>query len=219
VVIVNFKVYPEALGPEAIKLSKVCEKVAAETGASIALVPALTDLMMIVKEVKLPVLAQHFDIINAGSHTGWVPIEAVKKTGAIGSLLNHSERKLPDDDLKIAIEKCRNSGIESVVCADTIEEVKNVAKFLPDYIAIEPPELIGGNISVTTAKPEIVIQAVTSIHAIESKIQVICGAGVKSGKDVRKALELGTVGVLIASGVVKASDPQITLRDLVNGLG
>jgi triosephosphate isomerase len=47
-------------------------------------------------------------------------------------------------------------------------------------------------------------------------VPVLCGAGVKTGKDVRRALELGAKGVLLASGVVKAKDPRKALQDLVS---
>jgi triosephosphate isomerase len=53
---------------------------------------------------------------------------------------------------------------------------------------------------------------------VDRDVGVFCGAGVKDRRDVRKALELGTVGVLLASGVVKAKDPEKALRDLASGL-
>src|SRR3989442_1266063 len=106
----------------------------------------------------------------------------------------------------------------SVVLAPPASDLAHVAKLSPEYIAIEPPELIGGDVSVTTANPEIVSGAVERIRAANPNVGVLCGAGVKSRKDVAKALELGTVGVLLASGVVKAKDPEAALRDLVKGL-
>jgi triosephosphate isomerase len=39
---------------------------------------------------------------------------------------------------------------------------------------------------------------------------------VKNGNDVRTALDLGADGVLLASGVVKAQDPEAVIRDLVS---
>ena len=117
-----------------------------------------------------------------------------------------------------SVPRCRELGLEVIACADDIVEAETLAKLSPDYIAIEPPELIGGDISVTTANPEIVSGAVERIRAVNPNVGVLCGAGVKSRKDVAKALELGTVGVLLASGVVKAKDPEAALRDLVKGL-
>jgi triosephosphate isomerase len=45
---------------------------------------------------------------------------------------------------------------------------------------------------------------------------VLCGAGIKSGLDVSKAIELGVSGVLLASGVTKSSNPKEALEDLVS---
>ena len=105
-----------------------------------------------------------------------------------------------------------------MVCANTVEDAKALAEFAPDYIAVEPPELIGGDISVTTADPSIVKDTVQAVKAVDPNVRVLCGAGVKNGKDVSAALSLGADGVLLASGVVKAQDPRAVLEDLVSGL-
>jgi len=218
VIVVNLKAYAEALGPKALVLARMCAAVTEETGASIAIAPAAADLARVAHEIRIPVLAQHVDFIEAGAHTGWLPPEAALAAGAVGTLLNHSERSLPLEDMQIVIPRCEELGLEVVCCADDIQEAEAVARFFPDYVAIEPPELIGGEVSVTSAKPEIVAGAVERIHAVNPKIEVLCGAGVKTGNDVAKALELGTVGVLLASGVVKAKDPKKALMDLTKGL-
>ena len=83
-------------------------------------------------------------------------------------------------------------------------------------IAVEPPGLIGGDVSVTTADPAIVSGTVDAVIAVDPEIAVYCGAGVKTGDDVRTAMDLGAHGVLLASGVVKAKDPEAVLRDLIS---
>jgi triosephosphate isomerase len=83
-----------------------------------------------------------------------------------------------------------------------------------DFVAVEPPELIGGDISVSTANPELISDAVATIGAGK----VLVGAGIKNAEDVRIALKLGAVGVLVASGVVKAADPVAALEDLCKGM-
>jgi triosephosphate isomerase len=80
---------------------------------------------------------------------------------------------------------------------------------------VEPPELIGGDISVTTANPGIVSGTVEAVKSVDSGIKVLCGAGVKNGNDVKTAVDLGAEGVLLASGVVKAKDPESVIRDLI----
>jgi triosephosphate isomerase len=85
-------------------------------------------------------------------------------------------------------------------------------------IAVEPPELIGGDISVTSADPEIVSGTANLVKSVNPDVRVLCGAGVKNGEDVAMAIQLGTEGVLLASGVTKANDPQGILADLVSKL-
>jgi len=217
--LVNFKAYAEALGPKSVELARSCATVAEETGRSLAVAPSAFDLAFVAKSVRIPVFAQHLDPAEAGKATGWLPPEAAVAAGAVGTLVNHSERKVAWEEMRDLIERCRQLGLEVVACADDVAEAETAAKLGPDYIAIEPPELIGGTVSVTTARPEIITKSVRRIHGTNPNVQVLCGAGVKTGKDVAKALELGTVGVLLASGVVKAKNPEKALRDLAKGLG
>ncbi|HYM39313.1 MAG TPA: triose-phosphate isomerase [Thermoplasmata archaeon] len=218
VIVVNFKVYPEVLGKRGWHLAQQCAQVAEDTGASIVIAPPLSDLAHIARLVHIPVFGQHADTAEAGAHTGWLPPEALLEAGAAGTLLNHSERKIPHRNVAALIPRCERLGLEVIACADDLKEAEALARLGPDYIAVEPPELIGGDVSVTTARPEVVSDAVARIHAVDRGVSVLCGAGVKDRKDVRKALELGTVGVLLASGVVKARRPDKALRDLVSGL-
>lgn len=189
-----------------------------KTGVSIVVCPPATELARIAGSVHIPVFAQHVDDKGEGSFTGWISVDAVAAAGASGTLLNHSERKMPFDVLERSLKRCKESGLEVIVCADDLAEAEKVAALRPDYVAVEPPELIGGNISVTSARPEIVSESVARIKAVERSVEVLCGAGVKKGRDVRKALELGTVGVLVASGAVKAKNQRKVLEDLVSNL-
>jgi triosephosphate isomerase len=217
-IVVNFKAYPEALGRRGWALAKACADVARDTGASIVISPPGPDLAHLAKSVRIPVFGQHVDAVEAGPRTGWVPPEALLEAGAAGTLINHSERKVPWAALEAVIPRCKELGLEVIACADDLAETKRLAGLAPDYIAIEPPELIGGDVSVTSAKPEVVSTAVETIHEVDPHVGVLCGAGVKTHRDVRKALELGTVGVLLASGVVKAKDPSKALRGVARGL-
>ena len=99
-----------------------------------------------------------------------------------------------------------------------IDEARALAALNPTMIAVEPPELIGGDISVTSADPEIISATVAAVKEVNPNVRVLCGAGVKNGADVAAAIELGAEGVLLASGVTKASDPGYVLLDLVSGL-
>lgn len=217
-IIVNFKVYREVEGAKAVSVALACQKVAEESGVNVAVCPPMVELSAVATAVNIPVLAQHVDARKPGSNTGWITPEMVASAEAAGTLLNHSEHRLEIFDLKNSVAACRANGLISVVCADSAETSGAVAFFKPDFIAVEPPELIGGDISVTSARPEVVSEAVNAVHKVDANIPVLCGAGVKTGKDVRAALDLGAKGVLLASGVVKATDVRKALSDLVSGI-
>jgi triosephosphate isomerase len=217
-IVLNVKTYTEATGANALAIAKLMEKISSETGASMAIAVQATDISLCVKEAKLPVYAQHIDPIKPGSSTGWTLPEAVKAAGAVGTLINHSEHRLKIADIDICISRAREVGLDTLVCTNNVATSKAVATFSPNFLAIEPPELIGGDISVTTADPGIVSNTVNAVKLINKNVKILCGAGVKNGKDVRKAIELGSDGVLLASGVVKAKDKEAVLRDLAAGL-
>lgn len=217
-VIVNFKAYAEVDGQRSVDLAKVCETVAAETGAEIMVCPPMVELAAVSASVKIPVLSQNADPKKPGSATGWVTPSMIKACGCSGTLINHSEHKVTPETIGETVKMLHDLGLCVIVCADNVESAKQYAAFAPDYIAVEPPELIGGDISVTTADPEIVRNTVNEVHSVNPAIKVLCGAGVKTGKDVAAALALGADGVLLASGVVKSTDPYATLKDLVSGL-
>jgi triosephosphate isomerase len=218
IVIVNFKTYPQSTGEAALKLAKLIEEVASAHDVSVAICPQHADVYRIASQARIPVLAQHVDPISPGRNTGWVSPETMKAAGAVGTLLNHSEHKIPIDQIKKSIELLRASGMTTVVCAADIEESKKVAALGPDMIAVEPPELIGTGIPVSKSRPEVVSGSVEAIKQVNPRVEVLCGAGITTGEDVAKAIELGSCGVLIASGVVKAEDQRAAIEDVVKAL-
>lgn len=218
VVIINFKAYAEVQGDRAVALADACQEVFDDTGVTIAVCPPITELSSVARAVTVPVLAQHVDAKRPGAATGYITPELAKAAGAAGTLLNHSERRMVLADLALAVQLCKDAGLTTCVCTDTTTTSAAAAALDPDIIAVEPPELIGGDISVTDARPEAVSDAVRAVHRIDEGIQVLCGAGVKNGRDVKKAIELGASGVLLASGVVKAKEPRKVLQDLVQFL-
>src|SRR3989454_10419113 len=185
-IVLNFKTYPDIRAKNAGEVAKRLAAVADETGASIVLAPPTSDLAHLAKLVHIPVFSQHVDAVNAGQTTGWSPPEALLEAGAAGTLINHSERKVAWEEMAKSVPRCRELGLEVIACADDIVEAETLAKLLPEYIAIEPPELIGGGVSVTTAKPEIVSGAVERNRAAKPNVGVLGGAGVKARKGAAK---------------------------------
>ncbi len=213
-IVVNFKSYEQATGEKALELAKIHQYVAKKTGVSFAIAVQPMDLRLIAGSVDIPVFAQHFDPIEFGAYTGHLSPRALQEAGATGSLINHAERKLSLDILEKSIEMARAIGFFTLVCADTAYAGKAISELDPDLIAVEPPELIGGDVSVTTANPQVITDAVSMI----GKGKVLIGAGIKTKNDVYRSLELGAGGVLLASGVTKALDPQTVLFELAEGV-
>lgn len=216
-IVVNVKTYETGTGDRVLELAKMMAEFAKARDASLAIAVQSTDIRL-VASCGIPVLAQHIDPISYGNNTGYILPEAVEAAGAAGTLINHAEHKLTLAQIEACVARCRELGFVSIVCTNNIPTSAAAAALAPDFIAVEPPELIGGDISVTTANPEVVKGSVLAVKKINPEVHVLCGAGVKNGKDVKKAIELGADGVLLASGVAKAKDPKAALEDLISGL-
>ncbi len=181
--------------------------VARDRGVSIVVAPQFTDLKPVSESTGLPVFSQHIDPVKPGAYTGHVLAEAVRSSGAVGTLLNHSERRIKISEIEESVELARGSDLVALVCANTAAVSAAVAAFSPDMIAVEPPELIGSGVAVSKSRPELITTTVSKIRGVDSKVRILCGAGVSTAEDVSRALELGTEGVLVASSVVKNKNP------------
>ena len=212
VIIVNFKTYLESTGKRAIELAKQAERASKETGANIIVVPQSADLAKVAETVEIPVFAQHIDPIKPGNSTGHILAESIMEAGAVGTLINHSEMQLKLSDIDAVVRLTREKKIISCVCTSNPSISAAVAYLNPDIISIEPPELIGTGIAVSQAQPEAVTNTIRLVRKVNDEAVILCGAGISRGEDVSVALKLGTHGVLVASGIVKAKDPYSVLR-------
>ena len=216
-IIINFKNYPEIYGQKTIELSKVAQKVADDTNVEIALAPPQASIAVVSQSVPIPVLCQHLDDAPEGASTGFFAPEMAKSFGASGSLLNHSEHRLERHTISKLIERLRNLQMASVVCATTPDEVASIAKLRPDFIAIEPPELIGSGKAVSKHDPSLITRSVEAKGQYSSSTNLICGAGISEKIDVGIAARLGAEGILVASGIIKSSSWIEKIYELASG--
>lgn len=216
VVILNFKTYAESSGEKALELAKALESAADESGIPMVAVPQAIDIYKIKEETSIPVLSQHIDAISPGGHTGSNLFESFLEAGIDGTLLNHSEKRMTLADIAEIVKRAKEEEIISCVCTNNIETSVAAATLNPDYVAVEPPELIGTGIPVSQAEPEVVRGTVAKVKAVNKNIQVLCGAGISTGDDMAAAMDLGAEGVLLASGIIKAESPKNALLDLVS---
>lgn len=209
-VLVNLKAYP----CDPVAVSEAAAAVAEESTADVAIAPQAAHLDR-VADTGVQTWAQHVSPVEHGSNTGSTLAEAAADAGATGTLLNHSENRLKLADIDASLAAADRVGFDTVVCANNPDQIAAAAALGPDAVAVEPPELIGTGTPVSKADPDIVTDAVAAAESVDPSVDVYCGAGISTGEDVVAACELGADGVLLASGVAKADDPQAALEDLV----
>lgn len=216
-IVVNLKTYPEATGKRAVALARAASRLEDRKGVTVALAVQAVDAAACAA-TGARVYAQHFDRVQSSQSTGATRLESLIEAGIEGSLINHSEKRLDPKTVAWNVEQARKARLVTLVCAENPRETAQYAKLSPTLVAVEPPQLIGGDISVTTADPSIIRKAVAAVRKVAPRMPVLCGAGVKNGDDVAAARELGSYGVLVASGVAKAKDPKAALADLIRGI-
>jgi triosephosphate isomerase (TIM) len=211
-IVVNFKTYKEATGYKAVNLARICKRVMEDTGVRIVAVPQLSDLRDCV-ETGAECWVQHVDPVNPGKNTGWITVEEVEEAGAMGTLINHSEHKLPFEVLEKTMSLIAGMAFQGCVCAGNLDEAMKCSQLKPNYVAYEPPEFIGSSDkSVSSERPEVIEQVVKTVN-----LPVLVGAGIHSVQDVATAVKLGAKGILVASDVVLAEGQEGELRKLAEG--
>lgn len=213
--IINFKNYEEVSADRAIRLAEVAREVAEKLRVEIVVAPPQPVLALIAKNIQIPVICQHVDNEKVGPSTGFIVPEIAESYGATGSLINHSEHRIERSSIASLVERMRKLGMASIVCAQEPREVVEISTLKPDFIAIEPPELIGSGRAVSKENPAIITK---SIQGAGSHSRVICGAGITDKDDVAKAMELGSQGILVSSSIVKATSWEKKIAELASGM-
>ena len=218
VIILNLKNYPEVMGEGSLKIAMAALRASQRTGKNVIVAPPGPMIALVASEVSVPVFSQTVGSEDAGKTTGAFLPEAVKEAGARGTILNHSESPRSFSELKLLVPRIRGLSLEVCLCAGTTAKAVALARLEPDYIAVEPPELIGSGVAVSKARPELVSQTVEKVRGSGFRGRILCGAGIVGGEDVKKAVELGAEGVLVSSSVVKAKDWESKIVELAHSL-
>lgn len=216
-IIVNCKNYPEVLGDGAVLLARA---VAQELtpGVETIIAPPTPMISLVSGSTTAKVYAQDVGAKSGDRTTGAILPEALKGAGARGTILNHSESRKPAATLAKLVPRLAGAGLEVCLCTGTSQEAARLSKLRPKYVAIEPPELIGTGVAVSKAKPQLIQRTVVAVRKAGYRGDILCGAGIVSGEDVKRAVELGADGVLVASSVVKAGDWRAKVHELADSL-
>tara|TARA_B100000949_G_scaffold176493_1_gene157267 strand:+ start:545 stop:1201 length:657 start_codon:yes stop_codon:yes gene_type:complete len=215
--IINCKNYEEIAGEKIIKLAKIAEKISKKYKIKIAIAPP-HHLIPLITKFGIIVLAQHLDDKKVGSTTGFMIPEIIKKSKIDGSIINHSEHRITESEIKNLVKRLKKLKLKTIVCVKNVSEAKKYAKINPTFIAIEPPELIGTGRAISTEKPQLITNSINAVQDAKNSTKLLCGAGIVSAEDVSRAVELGSKGILVASGVIKAKNWENVLSDFSRGL-
>ena len=215
--IINCKNYEEIAGEKIIKLAKIAEKISKKYKIKIAIAPP-HHLIPLITKFGIIVLAQHLDDKKVGSTTGFMIPEIIKKSKIDGSIINHSEHRITENEIKNLVKRLKKLKLKTVICVKNVSEAKKYAKINPTFIAIEPPELIGTGRAISTEKPQLITNSINAVQSAKNSTKLLCGAGIVSAEDVSRAVELGSKGILVASGVIKAKNWESVLSDFSRGL-
>ena len=207
IVMINLKTYKS--GKALLKMVKEIEKV----DKSVIVCAAVADVFAISLKTKLPVFSQHVDSCKPGKNNGFVTSDSLKAWGAKGVLINHSEHRMSFKEIKDRVDACRRVRLKTCIFAENLAAARKLKKLKPDYLVIEPAELVGSNTkSVSSEKPEL-------ISNVSAKLgyPFLVGAGVKDHMDYEVAMKRGAKGIILSSAITTSRSPGKVLRRLING--
>lgn len=210
-----FEIGPKCFmwGERMLKLAKAIDKIAYKYDLDVILTPQYTDIRLLAENTEcVHVYAQHMDPLRPGRGLGSVLPESIKDAGAVGVMLNHAEKKLSLEDVKATIARADEVGLATIVCADTVEEIRQIALLSPNLIVAEPTDLIGTGVASDMGYVRDTIEAVKNINP---DIMVLQGAGISGPNDVATVIRAGAQATGCTSGVFKASDPEAAAEEML----
>ncbi|MFA7637024.1 MAG: triose-phosphate isomerase [Monoglobales bacterium] len=200
-------------GDVLLDIAKGLDKLSEKYDVDIILDVPDTEIFNIAKNTgRVHVYSQHMDSLPVGSGMGRTLPEALKAAGAVGVVLNHAEHKLSLDEIAEAIKRADEIGLATMVCADSVEEVKAVAKLSPNILVAEPTELIG------TGKPadkEYVDEVIKCIREINPDIKPFPSAGVSKAEDCYNIIKAGSSASGCSSAIAKAENPLALAEEMI----
>jgi triosephosphate isomerase len=204
-------------GNTLIKIAKGLDKLAKKYKVDDVLDVPDTEIYNVAKNTskRVHVYSQHMDSLPIGKGMGKTLPEAVKAAGAVGVMLNHAEHKLSIEEIEAAIKRADELGLATMVCADSVEEVKAIAKLGPNIIVAEPSELIG------TGKPadkEYVDEVIKVIREINPNILPFPSAGVTKGEDCYNIVKAGASASGCSSAIAKAENPLKLAEEMISAV-
>ena len=210
-----FEIGPKFImwGQRMLKLAQRVDEIAYKYDLDIIVTPQYADIRLLAENTKyLHIYAQHIDPLVPGRGLGSVLAESVKEAGAVGVMLNHAEKKLTLDVVKATIARADEVGLATIVCADSVQEVAEIAKMGPNLIVAEPTELIGTGVA---SDMSYVVDTIEAVRKINPEIMVLQGAGISGPDDVANVIRAGAQATGCTSGILKAEFPEEAAEEML----
>ena len=210
-----FEIGPKCFmwGERMLKLAKAVDNIAEKYDLDVIITPQYADIRLLAQNTeRVHIYAQHMDALTPGRGLGSVLPESVKEAGAVGVMLNHAEKKLTLEEIKATIARADEVGLATIVCADSVEEIRQIAELAPNLIVAEPTELIGTGVASDMGYVRDTIEAVRKINP---DIMVLQGAGISGPDDVANVIRAGAQATGCTSGVMKAADPEAAAEEML----
>ncbi|MGJ3509449.1 triose-phosphate isomerase [Enemella sp. A6] len=212
--IVNPKAYLG--GADTLKLAKLTDELAGEFGVDVIFTAQHVDLRMVAEATThLTVTAQHMDPITPGRGMGHILPDSLVEAGAKAVVLNHAEHPLELATLDATLERAREVGLMTIVCADSDAQCKAVAHLGPDVMICEPTANIGTG---EMDSGDYIERTTRIVKDVDPNILVIQAAGVSRGDDVARVLQQGADGSGGTSGIIKHPDWREILTEMFTAI-
>lgn len=200
-------------GDVLLDIAKGLDELAEKYDVDVILDVPDTEIFNIAHNTKrIHVYSQHMDSLEVGRGMGRTLPEALKAAGAVGVMLNHAEHKLTIDEIKAAIARADEVGLATMVCADSVDEVREIAALGPNILVAEPTELIG------TGKPadkEYVDEVIRVIREVNPEIKPFPSAGISKGEDCYNIVKAGSPASGCSSAIAKAEKPLALAEEMI----
>ena len=200
-------------GDVLLDIAKGLDELAEKYDVDVILDVPDTEIFNIARNTKrIHVYSQHMDSLQVGKGLGRTLPEALKAAGAVGVMLNHAEHKLTIDEIRAAIARADEVGLATMVCADSVDEVREIAKLGPNILVAEPTELIG------TGKPadkEYVDEVIKVIREVNPDIKPFPSAGISKGEDCYNIIKAGSSASGCSSAIAKAEKPLALAEEMI----
>ena len=204
-------------GNELLELAKEADRLAEQyPEISVFVTCPYADIHKVSSETKhIIVTAQHLDGIDCGRGMGAALPASLYNAGARATFLNHAEHPLTTSQVVASINQAEKLGLITILCADSIKEAQMLAMLNPTIMLCEPTELIGTG---QTSDDSYILETNHLVKSVNSDILMMQGAGIMNEKDVYRTIKLGADGTGCTSGIVKAKDPKLMLKLMIEAI-